>query len=593
MECKENFSTLKIAPEERAKNEQKEKAGPGLPCVTMTPHICFYIMNFLKKPLFRTFFAFIVLFLTAGICSALELKTDNYTITTEAVSSPGFALVSIKSDVSDTLIQIDNVPIGMSPWSGKLTPGNHVINLSAPDHYNLQFLLTCQENTKYTISCTLDPFTGFLDITISPEDAELYLDGAKITDHFREVPVGYHTISARKFGFDEKSLKVLVLRGKVSRVALVLASSSFSVRDFRLSRILFNPGNRGLFGTTTLAFTVTAPGYGRIEIRDSAGNLIFQYTLLLFTTWAQSFSWNGETETGPAPDGTYTARLLLWPEKKPELSAVQSGQAAQSAQASAASSAQSPLTPGELKQIESSEQASIVQEISFRIDRSQIIAPAGYENARTGLAFISSPSMQELPVFGLDIGGIIGYGAASASAGVGLSGGIRLGSSAALGFAGSFFGNGDAGLSASLNGAVLKSPNWDAAVSARYEIADFSNSGGIISNNLELTIPLALKTGAVRFGLEPGIRLNLDDASIAPQTGAGLWYRSPSLFAGFSAQQVFAPGGIASDTNPLSLAIDAKYMLNRVPLTLGLRLSAAMTPELARLQAFLGMGFAF
>jgi hypothetical protein len=130
--------------------------------------------------------------------------------------------------------------------------------------------------------------------------------------------------------------------------------------------------------------------------------------------------------------------------------------------------------PGEFTRTDSAEQASIVQEISFRIDRSQIIAPAGYENARTGLAFVSNPSIQELPVFGLDIGGVIAYDStASASAGVGLSGGIRLGSSAALGFAGSFFGNGDAGLSASLNGAVLKGPQLDAAIAIEQEINRF------------------------------------------------------------------------------------------------------------------------
>jgi len=543
----------------------------------MAPHICFYFMNFKKKPLSRWLTLVSLLFLTAGICSALEIKTDNYTITTEAVTSPGYALVSITSNASGTLIQIDNETVGSSPWTGRLAAGNHIITMSAPDHYDLRFLLTCLENTKYSISCRLDPHTGFVDVTIRPEDAALYLDGAKMVNQFAEVPVGYHTIAARKFGFEEKSLKILVLKGKISRVAMMLEPSSFSVRDFRLTRKVFNPDNRGLFGKTTLAFSVTAPGYGRVEIQDSTGSLIFQHTLLPFTTWAQSFSWNGNTASGSAKDGSYTARLLLWPEKKQETPVVSAA----------------PLT-SEISRTDSAEQASIVQEISFRIDRSQIIAPAGYENARTGLAFVSSPSIQELPVFGLDIGGMIAYdSAASSSAGVGLSGGIRLGSGAALGFAGSFFGNGDAGLSASLNGVLLKGTNWDAAVSARYEIADFSNSGGIISNDIELTIPLTLKTGAVRFGLEPGIRLNLDDASIAPQTGAGLWYRSPSLFAGFSAQQVFAPGGIASDTNPLSLAIDAKYMLNRVPLTLGLRLSAAMTPELARLQAFLGMGFAF
>jgi len=546
-------------------------------CLTMAPHICFYSMSFKKKQHLRPLILVILLFLTASICPALEIKTDNYTITTEAVTSPGFALVSITSNASGTLIQIDNQTVGSSPWTGRLAAGNHIINMSAPDHYDLRFLLTCQENTKYSISCRLDPHTGFLDVTIRPEDAMLYLDGVKMVNQFAEVPVGYHTIAARKFGFEEKSLKILILKGKISRVSMMLEPSSFSVRDFRLTRKVFNPDNHGLFGKTTLAFSVTAPGYGRIEIRDSTGSLIFQHTLLPFTTWAQSFSWNGRTASGSAKDGSYTARLLLWPEKKQETPAVSAAP-----------------VPGDFTRTDSAEQASIVQEISFRIDRSQIIAPAGYENARTGLAFVSNPSMQELPVFGLDIGGVIAYDStASASAGVGLSGGIRLGSSAALGFAGSFFGNGDAGLSASLNGAVLKGPQLDAAISARYEIADFSNSGGGISNDIELNFPLAFKTGAVRIGLEPGIRLNLDDTSIAPQTGVGLWYQSPALFAGFSAHQVFAPGGIACDANPLSLALDAKYMVNGVPLTMGVRFSAEMTPEFEKLQAWFGIGLAF
>lgn len=508
-----------------------------------------------------------LLFLTVDICSALEFKTDNYTIVTEPIASPGSALVSITSNASGTLIQIDKEIVGSSPWNGKLAAGNHIINLIAPDHYDLQFLLTCQENTKYSISCNLDPHTGFIDVTIRPEDATLYLDGAKMVNQFAEVPVGYHIITTEKFGFEKKTVKILVLKGKISRVSIMLEPSLFSIRDFRLTRKVFNPVNRGLFGKTTLTFSVTAPGYGRVEIRDSSGSLIFQHTLHPFTTWAQSFSWNGKTELGSAKDGIYTARLLLWPEKNQELSVA----------------SEAP-----------SEQASIVKEISFRIDRCQVIVPAGYANARTGLAFVSSPSIQELPIFGLDIGSVIAYdNASSLSAGVGLSGGIRLGSRTALGFADFFLENGDTGLSASLNRALLKHPRLDVAIAARYEFSNFSNSGRTILNDIELNFPLALKTGPLRFGLEPGIRLNLDDGSIAAQTGAGLWYQAPSLFAGFSAHQVFANGGIASDTNPLSLALEAKYMLNGLPLTMGMRLSVVMTPELENLHAWFGIGLAF
>lgn len=529
-------------------------------------------MKTITKLPVRMLFIFLMLLLPASICSAQEIKTDNYTITTESVASPGFARVTIKSDTSDTLIQIDSVTVGLSPWNGTLTPGNHLVTLSAPDHYSLQFLFACQENAKYTISCKLDPFTGYLDIMTTPEDAMVYMDGAKINGRFLEVPVGYHTISAQKFGFEEKSLKILVLRGKASRVDLSLVPASFNIKDVRIGRKVFNPDNRGLFGRTTLAFNVTGPGYGRVEIRDSAGSLIFQRTLLPFTTWAQSFSWNGETETGPAPDGTYAMRLLLWPEKKQDPSGLQPVPAF-----------------NDIKQIEASEQASIMQEFSFQIDRNQRIIPAGYSRGQPGLSFVSNPAIQELPVFGLDFGGII----TDATAGFDLAGAIRFGKGVVAGFASTIYGSGDFEAAVSLSGAVMKANLADASLAARLGMLDFSNSGGVISNFFDLTVPVALKAGAWRFGLEPGIRYIFDDSSIAVQSGAGVWYQSPSLFAGLSAHQTFTSGGIASSTNPLGLALEATYMLNRVPLTLGIRLSAEMTPSVENPQAWIGMGIVF
>jgi len=517
------------------------------------------------------------LLLLSGL-AAFDIGSASISISSEAVASPGLALVTIRAVPSGTQIIVDGGMIGYSSWSGTLTPGHHLISASAADHYAAQFPFVVQENTKYSISIRLEPHTGYLAIDVTPADAAISVDGTRVYGNLIELPVGYHSVVVKKFGFNEEKAPLTILWHRTSTLSIGLSPSAFEISAYRLKPESFNPLNKGIYNRAGLSFSVTAPGYGSILIADDAGRTVYSEALPVFATWSQHFIWRGTDAKGTRlPDGEYDLKLSLWPLPSSE------GQGSQQ-NPGYSEAGQNPALPA-ISGSEGEPAASYSSKV--KIDSSLRIVPSGSSAARPGLLYFANPAVSELFPGSAELTGSFPSGAS-------LSLGFKVGNSAMLAIEGVYDTAPGGAVAGSLLRNIVKSPTLDLALFAR-----LAWSGAIVptypgsASEAELALPFALAMGNLRIGVAPGLVYDLRNATLAPRASAGIWYENPGLSAGISAQGSFGTAPFMSSGNPLLAAVEARTLFDRLPFTFLFRLSGAFEPELTKPAASIGFGVAW
>jgi len=516
------------------------------------------------------------LFLLSGI-AAFEIGSPSISISSEAVSSPGLALVTIYAIPSDTRIIVDGGMIGYSSWSGTLTPGHHLISASAADHYAAQFPFVVQENVKYTITIKLEPHTGFLAIEVTPADASVSVDGTRVYGNFIELPVGHHSLVVKKFGFNEEKAPLFIFWHRTSTLSIGLSPSVFEINSLRLKPESFNPSNKGIYNRAALSFSVTAPGYGTIVIVDDKGRTVYSEELPVFTTWSQHFIWRGTDAKGArVADGEYDLKLSLWPVLQNE------GQGAQGSDSAAPGPSPTLATKSG-----SGVEPAVAYSTKVKVDSSLRIVPSGSSAARPGLLYFANPAVSELLPGSVELVGGFPSGAS-------LSLGFRIGDSTMLAVEGVYDTAPGGAVAGSILRNIVKSSAFDIALFGRlaWSSAIAPTYPGSASE-AELALPLALAMGDLRIGMTPGIIYDLRNETLAPRASAGVWYENPGLSAGFSAQGTFGTAAFMSSGNPLLAAVEARMLFDRLPFTFLFRLSGAFEPELTKPAASFGFGLAW
>ena len=521
-------------------------------------HYGYFIMIGKKHLLAATFIA-----IFACAAAAFDINPASISVSTKSATSPGQAIVSISADPSDAWISIDGGTASSSNWSGTLAPGSHVISAWAKDYYPAQFSITVAENTKYTVFLELEPHTGYLVMEISPIDASVYVDGQKVQGYMVEIPVGRRSVSIRKFGYEEQKFNLVVQWQRTSILNVNLSPSAFEIREWKLKPEVFNPSNKGTYGQSVLSFTITAPGRGQLRVIDQRGTLYLEKELPVFTTWSQSFSWDGKDSEGKIlPDGDYLLALSLWP---------------LSQEASTAETDEGQIEP----------EPSIVFTTKLRIDSSLLIVPSGAQAARPGLLYFPDPKISDLLPGSAELLGSYPRGGSLAL-------GFKLGSSTmialegsydiepAVGFALSFMQG--LGSAAGMDFALLGRFAWNSSTSPYYPGA---------ASEAEISIPLAYALGGLRFGIAPGLVYDFSLSSIKGRAGLGLWYENQSIVAGLSAQGDIGSSLPMTAANPLRLGLETRVLLDSLPISLMLRLSGDLDPGLSSPVASLGFGVAW
>ena len=495
--------------------------------------------------------------------AAYDGRPGAIAIDAESVATPEAAITTISVTPGNARLTIDGVIPAYAGWTGILKPGPHFIAASAPDYYPAQFPFFALENTKYSIKIKLDPHEGYLSIDVSPEDAEVYVDGSRVYEKFAELPVGRHSVKVRKFGFDEAVVPVNIQWFRTSPLRVALSPSIFEIRALKASPGRFNPSNKGLYGRAAIAFTVTAPGTGRLEILDARGKTVHAEALPAFKTWSQRSTWAGADDRGErVADGAYTVRLTITPLP------VEEG-----------------FAPFGTKQ---EELQPIVAETALKVDSMLSISPSGFLSARPGLTYFADPGVPSLLPGGAEAAMRLPDG------GFELALGFSAGESTRIALQAALYQGEDGGAAFGFSSRIGAFGAVDAGIFGR---ASWRSAGGAsypgAASEFELSLPLALGRGSFRLGLAPGLVYDFETQALAARASAGIGYRSAGLYAGISAQCDLGADAPASAANPVYAAAEARALFDGSPFIVSFRMTASFTPTLSYGAAGIGFGVAW
>ena len=219
--------------------------------------------------------------------------------------------LQVLTDPANAEVWIDGDFKGLSPFVFEdISVGWHRIILRKEGYYESSgWVEFTGDLLLYQISLT--EIIGFLQISATPADVTVTVDGQEIPAGTQQVRAGTHQVTVKSFGYTPYTASVVINEKAVTALSVALQPAPFDVSDFSIPKTAVNPANPGLIGSIEASFSVTGPGKGEIHVTDATGADVYTRALPDFTTWEQSFTWDVHTATGLAlPDGVYTIAIV-------------------------------------------------------------------------------------------------------------------------------------------------------------------------------------------------------------------------------------------------------------------------------------------
>lgn len=238
-----------------------------------------------------------------------EEDPDSQQPDSEEPEKPG---LSIRSDPDRARVYLDGVFIGETPINDEaVEPGQYLLRVERKGYRGFEEWIEVGEEGLTSLSLSLKQITGFLAVTTQPAQAEIYIGAERVLGDLIELPIGTHTLRASRFGYLPREVDVEIQQERVTEVLIELDPARFEVSTLRFSRDAFNPTNPGGTGSTTVSFTVTAPGSAIAQIISDDGTVVRERGFSNFLGERQSFPWDGRDSEGqPVPDGEYAVKLV-------------------------------------------------------------------------------------------------------------------------------------------------------------------------------------------------------------------------------------------------------------------------------------------
>jgi hypothetical protein len=509
-------------------------------------------------------------------------------VTKEKTALEGYARVEVWASVEDAEVYINRSKVGLVPFEApRLAPGHYLFGVSAPGHYWAETEIDLEEKTSYLLEFALVRIVGYLSISVSPADAQIYVDDERVSAGIIQLPIGEREVRVSRFGYEGAAETVYIREGSTSALEVELESAAFEVSGLSASRSSFNPGNAGFLGRSTISFEVSSYGSGRMRILDPDGAMVAERLFPRFETWRQSATWDGRGPDGkPLRDGAYRVLLEASPAPGVELARPdrESG--------------------GDGVKIRY-EGGLALGELAVALDSSIRIRPSGSVSAVPGLVFFPDPAPQAAGATLLELGwhfpaSSFSSGAAAFSAALSLADMFVLSASAAA-----EIGSGSSGeidLAASLLCSVAKAGPLRASAFLRcaYSGAAEPLLPGA-AGRLELGAPIALVAGLGRdggieaaFGLAPALAIDpfAGSLSLLAIVRGGLWLSTPSWRIGASGELPVAGGIALSETQ---VCLEAALLLAPSAFVVSGRLVAApfAAPGQGTTPPVIGLGLGF
>ncbi|MCX7776285.1 MAG: hypothetical protein N2067_09335 [Spirochaetaceae bacterium] len=495
----------------------------------------------------------ILLLLGTGLAHSLDSSDGTWSIMEKQEIHQGACLLTITVQPGSAVLVLDGRTLGRGSYKGPVSPGSHMLLISAPDHHTLSIPFRCAPDTAVTITASLAPYTGFVILDVWPDDAEILIDGRPLKGTFAELPVGMHTVTARKFGYREQSTRFLIIRNTLTRTSLMLPVATFDITGISVSRERFNPRNGGPYGRTTLQFRVTAPGSGEVHVLDGRSQEVARAIFPSFIKWQQSFTWDGMLGDGPVPDGRYRFDVSA--------------------------------------QGDDGRKAQATREVI--IDSTLMFHPSGGSGGFAGLASFPWPdTATNMP------GGItVWAGGGTEGPGLGLDLAFS-GRSIAFALDSSVWSiSGPAGSRSALGVVVPisngKSMKLAAAGRTLWGTLPEATSWKGNTPAIQCMVPASIQFGTAELGVAPAISLPLDGSSPVAGVSLGLRTRSSSLSAGASFWVGWNGMPPLTAGNPLAVRAEVRGYISKSAITWLVRSEADISTVSARLALCAGLGLAF
>jgi len=213
----------------------------------------------------------------------------------------------IESTPSGATVYINNSFKGITPVTlTDFEPGTYRITIIKEGYYDETFWIEYNGSNKdYHI--VLKAITGYLVVYSNVKNAEISAGGFYYSEAPLELPIGSYTLRVRAFSYEEYTKNITIYEKRTTEVEVFLQEAAFILSDPGLSRSVFSPDNPGLLGISVFSFRVTSYGIGTFSVKNEAGEEVFSETLPRFTSWSQSYTWNGRGIGGKElEDGIYT-----------------------------------------------------------------------------------------------------------------------------------------------------------------------------------------------------------------------------------------------------------------------------------------------
>lgn len=235
----------------------------------------------------------------------------SFSSTTETTNQDSSTLV-IESNPRGASVYLNDSFSGTTPLTvDELTPGEYRVAVDANGYYRWVRWITVEEGQRITLEVELQRITGHLSLSIAPSDARVSVDEESRSGRVIELPVGTHTLTVRKFGFETVTSRFTIRQNRTTSLSIELERAPFRIEELSPSRPVVNPQNPGRLGELDVRFRVSAPGTATFVVRNSEGQTLLRRQLGPFRTWDQSVAWRPVDETGqPLPEGEYELSIV-------------------------------------------------------------------------------------------------------------------------------------------------------------------------------------------------------------------------------------------------------------------------------------------
>ncbi len=155
---------------------------------------------------------------------AFEIGKERVELNISLVSAKATLTVNCPDAEAD--IYINEQKKGRGNWTGQLAAETYIVEARKAGHRTEKQSLTLAKQEQKTVTLNApQPIYGKLNLTSTPANCEVYLDGkmiGKSPDVFPNILIGEHSVELRKNGYETQRTKVNIEEGKIADISLNL-----------------------------------------------------------------------------------------------------------------------------------------------------------------------------------------------------------------------------------------------------------------------------------------------------------------------------------------------------------------------------------